>query len=94
MTFEKAKYGADYYYVTLTLTEVNAAGGFARAKIADGLYVTINKFLGDTVAPGYKVGDTVTFCAKVGAANSALTTGGKELRLYETAAYVVVPAAQ
>ena len=78
-----------YYYVQLTLDDqVNATGGFSRAKIADGLYVTVNAFLGSNTTP-YKLGDTVIFKAKLGAANSALTTGGKELRLYEVAEYFI-----
>ena len=89
MSYDKTKYSSDYYYVQLTLDhQVNPTGGFARATIAQGLYVTVNAFLGSNTTP-YQLGDTVIFKAKLGAANSALTTGEKELRLYEVAEYVI-----
>ena len=90
MSYEKGKYSEEYYYIQLTLDhQVNSTGGFARSTIAEGLYVTVNGFLGSNETP-YKLGDTVIFKAKLGAANSALTTGGKELRLYEVAEYTIV----
>ena len=91
MSYDKSKYSEEYYWVQLTLDhQVNATGGFARATISEGLYITVNAFLGN-LAPEYKLGDTVIFKAKLGAANSNLTTGGKEVRLYEVAFYEVIP---
>ena len=93
MTFEKGAYSAEYYYVTLTLDNQVNANGFARMTVAEGLYVTVaGGYLTGDAEGSIKVGDTVTFLAKVGAANSALTTGGKELRLYEVASWEIVPA--
>jgi uncharacterized repeat protein (TIGR02543 family) len=91
MAYEKGKYSEEYYWVQLTLDhQVNDKGGFARATISEVLYITVNAFLGD-LAPAYKLGDTVIFKAKLGAANSNLTTGGKEVRLYEVFFYEVIP---
>ena len=104
LTYENGKYGSDYYYITLTVDDQVNANGFARATIKD----TEEEKIYVTVAGGYKTavpyvdgtiekGDTVTFLAKLGAANSAKTTGGRELRLYEVADAVVIakaPAAQ
>jgi hypothetical protein len=93
MTFEKAAYSSELYYVTLTLDHQVNENGFARMTVAEGLYVTVagGYLAGDTLG-AIKLGDTVTFLAKVGAANSALTTGGKELRLYEVQSWEIVPA--
>ena len=95
MTFEKAAYSTEYYYVTLKLDNQVNPNGFARAKIAEGLYVTVNGgYLTGDAEGSIKVGDTVTFLAKVGAANSGAgyTTGGKELRLYEVQSWEIVSA--
>ena len=91
MTYEKAAYSEEYYYVTLTLDNQVNANGFARATIAEGLYVTVaGGYLTGDAEGTIKVGDTVTFLAKLGAANSAMTTGGKELRLYEVKSWEIV----
>ena len=93
MTYEKGKYGSEYYYVILTLDHtVNPTTGFARTTIIENeLYVTVAAGYLNSEAEGtIKLGDTVLFKAKLGAVNSLLTTGGKELRLYEVAAYTIV----
>ena len=95
MTFEKGKYGADLYYVTLTLDNQVNANGFARATISEGLYVTVaGGYLTGDAEGSIAVGDTVKFLAKLGSANSALTTAGsepgKELRLYEVQSWEIV----
>ena len=93
MTFEKGAYSSEYYYVTLTLDHQVNANGFARMTVAEGLYITVaGGYLTGEAEGSIAVGDTVTFLAKVGAANSALTTGGKELRLYEVQSWEIVPA--
>ena len=102
MSFAKSNYAPEgssgqyfltdeYHYVMLTLDDqVNSTtNGFARAKIAEGLYVTVDGSY-DFVLNSIQLGDTVVFKAKLGAANSAKTTGGKELRLYQVVAYTVV----
>ena len=90
MSYEKSKYGSQYYYVALTLNAQVNPNGFARAQIADGLYVTVaGGYLSGDAEGSIQFGDTVIFKAKLGAANSALTTGGKELRLYEVASYEI-----
>ena len=88
MSYEKEKYSSEYYYVTLTLDNQVNDTGFARAKIAEGLYVSVSN-PSNYVAGTLKLGDTVIYKAKLGAVNSVLTTGGKELRLYEVAAYTI-----
>ena len=91
MSYEKSKYGSQYYYVALTLNAQVNPNGFARAQIADGLYVTVaGGYLSGDAEGSIQFGDTVIFKAKLGAANSALTTGGKELRLYEVASYEII----
>ena len=93
MTYEKAAYSEEYYYVTLTLDHQVNENGFARMTVAEGLYVTVaGGYLAGDDLGAIKLGDTVTFLAKLGAANSALTTGGKELRLYEVQSWEIVPA--
>ena len=89
MTYDKSKYSDEYYYVTVTLDNQVNLNGFGRMTLAsDETYA--DKYL--TVAGGYltddaqgsvTLGDTVLLRAKVGAVNSAMTTGGKECRLYE-----------
>ena len=94
MSFEKAAYSSELYYVTLTLDHQVNENGFARMTVEEGkVYITVagGYLAGDTLG-AIKVGDTVTFLAKVGAANSALTEGGKELRLYEVQSWEIVPA--
>ena len=90
-SYEKGKYGNDYYYVKLTLDHQVNPDGFARAMIDKGLYVSIagGYLIGDAYG-SLHLGDTVVFKAKLGAVNSALTTGGKELRLFEVADYEVI----
>ena len=91
MSFEKGKYGDEYYYVKLTLDKQANSDGFARATIAEGIYVSIaGGYLKDEELGAIQVGDTVVFKAKIGAVNSSLTTGGKEMRLFEVAAYEIV----
>lgn len=91
MSFEKGKYGDEYYYVKLTLDKQANSDGFARATIAEGIYVSIaGGYLKDEDLGAIQVGDTVVFKAKIGAVNSSLTTGGKEMRLFEVAAYEIV----
>ncbi len=91
MSFEKGKYGDEYYYVKLTLDKQANSDGFARATIAEGIYVSIaGGYLKDEDLGAIQVGDTVVFKAKIGAVNSSLTTGGKEMRLFEIAAYEIV----
>ena len=91
MSFEKGKYGDEYYYVKLTLDKQANSDGFARATIAEGIYVSIaGGYLKDEELGAIQVGDTVVFKAKIGAVNSSLTTGGKEMRLFEIAAYEIV----
>ena len=95
MSYEKGAYGADYYVVTLTLDDQVNANGFARAKIAEGLYVTVaGGYLTGDAENSIKLGDTVTFVAKLGAANSTKTTGDKELRLYEVKSWGIIPAVE
>ena len=91
MSFEKGQYGDEYYFVKLTLDKQVNSDGFARATIAEGIYVSITGgYLKDEELGAIQVGDTVVFKAKLGAVNSALTTGGKEMRLFEVAAYEIV----
>ena len=91
MSFEKGKYGDEYYYVKFTLDKQANSDGFARATIAEGIYVSIaGGYLKDEELGAIQVGDTVVFKAKIGAVNSSLTTGGKEMRLFEIAAYEIV----
>ena len=93
MSYEKGQYSSEYYYVQLTLDDQVNANGFARAFISDGLYVSVSG--GYKTNPAYvegtiQLGYTVIYKAKLGAVNSAMTTGGKELRLYEVADYKIV----
>ena len=91
MSYEKGKYSSEYYYVKLTLDDQVNTNGFARAYISDGLYITVaGPYVTGYVAGTIKLGDTVIYKAKIGAVNSALTTGGKEPRLYEVAEYKIV----
>ena len=91
MSYEKGNYSSEYYYVQLTLNAQVNPNGFARAKIAEGLYVTVAAYYQcDYVEGTIVLGDTVIFKAKLGAVNSALTTGGKELRLFEVASFEIV----
>ncbi|MBQ4273365.1 MAG: hypothetical protein IJB94_00120, partial [Clostridia bacterium] len=91
MSHEKGKYSSEYYYVELTLNHQVNPDGFARAKIADGLYISVaGGYLTDATYGSIHLGDTVVFKAKLGAVNSSLTTGGKELRLFEIAAYEII----
>ncbi len=90
MSYEKGQYSSKYYYVVLTLDHQVNANGFARSTISTGLYFTVNGgYLTGNAEGTIKLGDTVIYKAKLGAANSALTTGGKEPRLYEVAAYTI-----
>ena len=90
-SYEKGKYSTEYYYVELTLDNQVNPDGFARAKIAEGLYISVaGGYLKDTEYASIYLGDTVVFKAKLGAVNSSLTTGGKELRLFEIAAYEII----
>ena len=91
MSFEKGQYSDEYYFVKLTLDKQANSDGFARATISEGIYVSIaGGYLTDEELGSIQLGDTVVFKAKLGAVNSALTTGGKELRLFEVAAYEIV----
>lgn len=91
MSYEKGKYGDEYHYVKLTLDYQVNPDGFARVTIRDGLYISVaGGYLSGHAQGSIEVGDTVVFKAKLGAVNSALTTGGKELRLFEIAAYEIV----
>ena len=91
MSYEKGKYGDEYYYVKLTLDYQVNPDGFARATIQEGLYISVaGGYLSGHAQGSIEVGDTVVFKAKLGAVNSALTTGGKELRLFEIATYEIV----
>ena len=91
MSYEKGNYGDEYYYVKLTLDYQVNPDGFARATIQEGLYISVaGGYLSGNAQGSIEVGDTVVFKAKLGAVNSALTTGGKELRLFEIAAYEIV----
>ena len=91
MAYEKTQYSEEYYWVQLTLDHQVNPNGFSRATIAEGLYITVaGPFACDYVESTIKQGDTVIFKAKLGAANSALTTGGKEVRLYQVAAFEVI----
>ena len=90
MSYEKGQYSSKYYYVQLTLDHQVNANGFARSTISTGLYFTVNGgYLTGNAEGTIKLGDIVIFKAKLGAANSALTTGGKEPRLYEVATYTI-----
>lgn len=90
-SYEKGKYSTEYYYVELTLDHQVNPDGFSRAKITDDLYISIaGGYLADTAYGSLHLGDTVVFKAKLGAVNSTLTTGGKELRLFEVAAYEII----
>lgn len=92
MSYEKGKYSSEYYFVELTLDHQINADGFARAKIADGLYISVaGGYLTEAAYGSIHLGDTVVFKAKLGAVNSTLTTGGKELRLFAVAAYEISP---
>ena len=92
MSYEKGKYSTDYYWVQLTLDHQVNANGFARMTVSEGVYITVaGGYLTGASEGAIKLGDTVIFKAKVGAVNSAMTTGGKEVRLYEVALYEVVP---
>ena len=91
MSYEKGTFGEEYYYVELTLDKQVSLDGFARATIADGLYVSVaGGYLTDDEQGSIQLGDTVVFKAKLGAVNSSLTTGGKEVRLFGVAAYEIV----
>ncbi|MBR5120702.1 MAG: exo-alpha-sialidase [Clostridia bacterium] len=91
MSYDKGKYSNEYYYVQLTLDKQVNLDGFARATFAPGIYISIaGGYLTDDEQGSIQLGDTVVFKAKLGAVNSALTTGGKELRLFEVAAYEIV----
>ena len=79
----------------LTLDNQVNANGFARATIADGLYITVaGGYLTGAAEGSILKGDTVILKAKLGAVNSAMTTAGlepgKEVRLYEVAEYTIV----
>lgn len=91
MSYDKGKYSDEYYYVKLTLDYQVNYDGFARATIREGLYISVaGGYLSGSAQGSIEVGDTVVFKAKLGAVNSALTTGGKELRLFEVAAFEIV----
>ena len=91
MSYEKGKYSTEYYYVKLTLDHQVNYDGFARATIREGLYISVaGGYLSGNAQGSIEVGDTVVFKAKLGAVNSSLTTGGKELRLFEIAAFEIV----
>ena len=91
MSYEKGKYSSEYYYVELTLDHQVNSDGFARAKIADGLYISVaGGYLSGAAYGSIHLGDTVVFKAKLGAVNSSLTTGGKEVRLFAVAAYEII----
>lgn len=80
-TFEKDKYGDEIYWIELTLNHQANADGFARASTAEGILFSVKqyKLLEGQAFP--KKGDTILFCGKIGAVNSA--TQGKEGRLFE-----------
>ena len=91
MSYDKGKYSSQYYYLQLTLDDQVNSNGFARSKISDGLYISVaGPYKTDYVSNTIQLGDTVIFKAKIGAVNSAMTTGGKETRLYEVASYKIV----
>ena len=91
MSYEKGKYSNEYYYVQLTLDDQVNDNGFARAFISDGLYVSVAGSYSTSYVNGtIKLGDTVIYKAKLGAVNSDLTVGGKEVRLYQVAAFKIV----
>ena len=90
MSYEKGKYSSEYYYVELTLDNQVNPNGFARMTVREGLYITVNGgYLTGDAQGTVLLGDTVVFKAKIGSANSALTTGGKEARLYEVASFKI-----
>ena len=91
MSYEKGKYSSEYYYVQLTLDNQVNSNGFARMTVSDGFYITVagGYLTGDAEGTIF-LGDTVVFKAKIGAVNSAMTTGGKEPRLYEVADFEIV----
>ena len=92
MSYEKGKYSSEYYWVQLTLDHQVNANGFARMTVSNGVYITVaGGYLTGASEGAIKLGDTVIFKAKLGAVNSAMTTGGKEVRLYEVAFYEVIP---
>ena len=91
MSYEKGTFGDEYHYIKLTLDKQVSLDGFARATIANGLYVSVaGGYLTDDEQGSIQLGDTVVFKAKLGAVNSSLTTGGKEVRLFGVAAYEIV----
>ncbi len=90
-SFEKNHCSDDYYFVKLTLDHQVNPDGFSRATIDEGLYVSVSGgYLVDAAYGTLHIGDTVVFKAKLGAVNSSLTTGGKELRLFEVADYEII----
>ena len=90
-SYEKGSYSEEYYFVKLTLDHQVNPDGFSRATIDEGLYVSVaGGYLIGVEYGGIQLGDTVVFKAKLGAVNSSLTAGGKELRLYEVAAYEIL----
>ena len=95
LTFEKAAYSEEFYYVTLTLNTQANANGFARATL-EGVDMIIS------VAGGYLTGDaegsiikgdTIRFLAQVGCVNSATTASTKEARLFEIQSWEIVEKA-
>ena len=89
--YAKGSYSSEYYYVKLTLNHQANPDGFSRAMIDDGLYISVaGGYLTGSAYGSIHLDDTVIFKAKLGAVNSSLTTGGKELRLFEVAAYEII----
>ena len=90
MSYEKGKYSSEYYWVELTLDNQVNPNGFARMTVRNGFYITVaGGYLSGVTEGAIQLGDTVVFKAKIGAVNSAMTTGGKEPRLYEVAAFEI-----
>ena len=90
-SYEKGQYSTEYYYVKLTLDHQVNPDGFSRATIGNDLYVSVaGEYLFGTAYGSIHLGDTVVFKAKLGAVNSNLTAGGKELRLFEVADYEII----
>lgn len=90
-SYEKGQYSTEYYYVKLTLDHQVNPDGFSRATIGNDLYVSVaGGYLFGTAYGSIHLGDTVVFKAKLGAVNSNLTAGGKELRLFEVADYEII----
>ena len=95
LTFEKAAYSEELYYVTLTLNTQANANGFARATLEgeDMIISVAGGYLTGEAEGSIAVGDTVKFLAKVGCVNSATTASTKEARLFEIQSWEIVEKA-